>query len=56
MITIRLLRKEYEYLARCLVPIGEQIDMTIEERAAMLRTKTKRFTEEEIRVKFGRMA
>ncbi|KAF2433692.1 hypothetical protein EJ08DRAFT_37493 [Tothia fuscella] len=53
MITIRLLRKEYEYLARCLVPIGEQIDMTLEDKAEMLRRKTRKFSEEEIKEKFG---
>lgn len=49
MMTVKLLQKDYDYLARCLVPIGEkQISMTMEERAAMLRTKTRRFSEEEI--------
>lgn len=55
MITIRLLMKDYEHLAKCLVPMGDQIGMTHGEIAEMLRTKTKAFTEEEIRVKF-RMA
>ncbi|KAL2001043.1 hypothetical protein VTN02DRAFT_2302 [Thermoascus thermophilus] len=54
MITVRLLRKDYRHLARCLVPVGDQIRMTLEERAAMLRAKTRRFSEEEIRRKFAR--
>lgn len=54
MITVKLLQKDYMHLAKCLVPIGDaQIKMTLEERAAMLRTKTKRFSEEEIRQKYG---
>jgi hypothetical protein len=44
--------KDYAHLAKCLVPIGSQIDLTMDERAAMLRTKTKRFTDEEINIKF----
>jgi fatty acid desaturase len=53
MVTVRLLRKDYRYLAKCLVPIGEeQIRMSLDERAAMLRRKTRRFTEQEIREKF----
>ena len=55
MITVRLLSKDYGYLAKCLVPIGEeQIGMSLEERAAMLETKTRKFSEEEIRRKFAR--
>jgi hypothetical protein len=56
MITVRLLRKDYTHLARCLVPIGAQIDMTLEERAEMLKRHTRKFTEEEIRVKFAAVA
>lgn len=52
MITIRLLRKDYLHLAKCLVPMGDQIGMSLEEIAAMLRTKTRRFSEAEIREKF----
>lgn len=52
MITVRLLRKDYLHLAKCLVPMGDQIGMSLEEIAAMLRTKTRRFSEEEIREKF----
>ncbi|KAL2012132.1 hypothetical protein VTN00DRAFT_4850 [Thermoascus crustaceus] len=52
MITFKLLRKDYIHLAKCLVPMGDQIRMSLEERAAMLQAKTRRFTEEEIRRKF----
>lgn len=54
MLTIRLLRKDYEHVAKCLVPIGKQVDMTMEEKARMLRRLTRRFSEEEIREKFPR--
>jgi hypothetical protein len=53
MITVRLLMKDYQTLARCMVPIGDQIGMSIDERIAVLKGATKRFTEEEIRDKFG---
>jgi hypothetical protein len=52
MITVRLMMKDYDYLAKCLIPMGEQIDMTMKERAELLRSKTRRFTEEEIKMKF----
>ncbi|KAK1982936.1 fatty acid desaturase [Colletotrichum cereale] len=52
MVTVRLLRKDYLHLAARLVPVGDQIAMTLEERAAMLRRHTRRFTEDEIREKF----
>jgi hypothetical protein len=52
MITLKLIQKDYMHLAKCLVPIGEQMDMTLEERAAMLRRHARRFSEEEIREKF----
>ncbi|EOD47913.1 putative acylamide-delta3 -desaturase protein [Neofusicoccum parvum] len=54
MITVRLVMKDYMHLAKCLVPMGEQIGMTLDEKAAMLRRKTRAFTEEEIAVKFGK--
>jgi hypothetical protein len=54
MLTVTLLRKDYEHLARCLVPMGEQMKMTMEERVAMLKRKTRRFTEEEIAEKWGK--
>lgn len=53
MMTLSLLRKDYEHLAKCMVPIGEkQIRMTMEERVAMLKRHTVAFTEEEINAKF----
>ncbi|KAH8158973.1 hypothetical protein CIB48_g9268 [Xylaria polymorpha] len=53
MITVRLIMRDYEHLARCLVPIGDQIDMTMEQRVALLKRHTRKFSEEEIREKFG---
>ena len=52
MMTVKLLMKDYLTLADHLVPIGDQIGMSRQERADMLRTKTRRFTEEDIRAKF----
>lgn len=52
MMTVKLLQKDYRYLAKCLVPVGDQIGMDLDEISAMLRTKTRRFTEQEIRAKF----
>lgn len=52
MMTITLLRKDYMHLASCLVPIGDQIGMSQVEIAAMLQSKTRRFTEEDIKKKF----
>jgi len=53
-ITFRILTKNYMHLAKQLVPIGDQIGMTQVELAEMLRRKTRRFSEEEIRIKFGK--
>ena len=50
--TFRLLRKDYAHLAGCLVPIGEQIGLSMRQREEMLRRKTRAFSEEEIRRKF----
>lgn len=52
MMTFKLLTKDYDYLAERLVPIGDQIGMSKAELAAMLRTKTKKLTEEDIEQKF----
>ena len=52
MLTVKLLQKDYTHLASCMVPIGDQIDMSQQEIAAMLRTKTKRFSERDIAQKF----
>lgn len=55
MMTVTLLRKDYMHLASCLVPTGEQIGMSQQEIADMLRTKTRRVTEEAIMKKYGRL-
>lgn len=54
MVTVRLLRKEYGHLARCLVPMGAQVGMSEGEIAAMLESRTRKFSEGEIREKFKR--
>lgn len=54
MMTVKLLTKDYDYLADRLVPIGNQIGMSKAEIAAMLRTKTRRLTEDDIEQKFKR--
>jgi hypothetical protein len=53
MVTVRLMMKDYEHLAKKLVPMGDQIDMSFEERVAMLKRKTRKFTEEEVKMKFS---
>ncbi|KAJ9207346.1 hypothetical protein DTO164E3_620 [Paecilomyces variotii] len=52
MMTYHLIRKDYDHLATCLIPIGDQIGKSPEELAALLRTKTRRFTEEDIQRKY----
>lgn len=52
MITVRLLMRDYDTLAKCMVPIGEQGKLSMQERAEMLRRKTRKFSEEEIEAKF----
>ena len=52
MMTYRILRKDYLYLANCVIPIGDQIGMSKQELADMLRTKTRKFSEKEIQAKF----
>jgi fatty acid desaturase len=43
MLTVKLLQKDYMHLARCMVPIGpEQREMSLEQRADMLRSRTRR--------------
>lgn len=53
-LTINLLRKNYDHIARCLVPMGDQMKLTHEERVEMIRCKTRKFTEEEIAAKWGK--
>lgn len=52
MMTITLLRKDYRKLAQCLVPMGKQIGLSEEDLANILRGKTRRFKEDEVRAKF----
>ena len=54
-LTYRLMRKDYDHIAKCLVPIGEQKAMSHEQRVKMLKTKTKRFSEEDISNKFRKV-
>lgn len=42
-ITVYLLRKDYTHLAKCLIPMGNQVNMTLKQRADMLRSRTRRF-------------
>ncbi|KAF4466233.1 acylamide-delta3(E)-desaturase [Fusarium albosuccineum] len=52
MVTIRLLMKDYKRLAECMVPIGDQLSMTMDERMELLKRCTRPFSEEEIKKKF----
>ncbi|WEW56700.1 hypothetical protein PRK78_002148 [Emydomyces testavorans] len=52
MITVKLLQKDYMYLAKCLVPMGDQVKMSLQERADMLRSRARRFTSDELQSKF----
>ncbi|KAH6887998.1 hypothetical protein B0T10DRAFT_489278 [Thelonectria olida] len=52
MVTFRLMIKDYETLAKCLVPMGDQIQLTMEGRIELLKKLTRKFTEEQIREKY----
>lgn len=52
MITVRLMMKDYDTLAKCLVPMGDQINLSMEGRVGLLKRLTKRFTEEDVRRTF----
>ncbi|KAI9788814.1 MAG: hypothetical protein M1833_002805 [Piccolia ochrophora] len=52
MITIKLMQKDYDHLARCLVPMGDQIRLSHHEKMDLLRSKTRKFSEEDIERKF----
>lgn len=52
MVTVRLLMKDYKRLAECLVPIGSQMSLNMDERVKLLQRHTRRFSEEEIEQKF----
>lgn len=51
MITVRLLLKDYRTLAECMVPIGSQISMTMDERVDFLKGRTRQFTDKDIQRK-----
>ena len=55
MMTVSLLRKAYMHLASCLVPVGDQVGIDQKAIADMLRSKTKRSSEEDIMKKYGRV-
>lgn len=48
--------KDYETLAKCMVPLGAQADLTMEGRAEFLKRLTRKFSEEDIRKKFKKQA
>ncbi|KAK7421203.1 hypothetical protein QQX98_002333 [Neonectria punicea] len=52
MITVRLLMKDYNHLTKCMIPIGSQMSLTMDERVQLLQRHTRRFTEHEIKEKF----
>ncbi|KAM4065252.1 fatty acid desaturase domain-containing protein [Hirsutella rhossiliensis] len=52
MVSFRLLCKDYHHLAKCMVPMGSQIDLTMEGRVDLLKKLTRKFSEEEILEKF----
>jgi len=52
MISLRLFRKDYGVLADHFVPLGDQRKLSRDEVIAMLRRKTRRFTEAELDAKF----
>lgn len=55
MLTYRLLQKDYSYIAKHMVPIGvSQTAMSTQDKIAMLRMKTKKFSEEDIQKIFHR--
>lgn len=53
MITVRLLLKDYNHLAKCLIPIGAQINMSMDDRIVMLKRHCRQFTKEEARDKIS---
>ncbi|KAK0673556.1 hypothetical protein QBC41DRAFT_265784 [Cercophora samala] len=52
MITVKLLQKDYDHLARCWVPMGEDQMVSVEGRVEMLKSMTQRFEEGKIRQLF----
>lgn len=52
MVTFRLMIKDYETLAKCMVPLGDQIQLTMEGRIELLKKLTRKFTDEQIKEKY----
>jgi hypothetical protein len=52
MMFIKLMQKDYNHLAQCLVPTGENIGKSHLELANILRSKTRKFTKDDIENKF----
>lgn len=52
MITLSCITKNFDRLAEALVPMGDQIGLSHEQKIEMLRSKTRKFTAEEIKDKF----
>jgi len=52
MMFIKLMQKDYDHLAQCLVPTGENIKKSHLELANMLRSKTRKFPKDDIEKKF----
>jgi hypothetical protein len=55
MLTYRLFRKDYDHLVTCLVPLGNQIQMSHGERVEMLRSKTTKLTDDHISRRFRKV-
>lgn len=55
MITIRLMMKDYENLANCLVPMGDQIQLSMEGRIEMLKRLTRKFSEDDVKRTFPKV-
>ncbi|KAL9090206.1 MAG: hypothetical protein Q9159_002106 [Coniocarpon cinnabarinum] len=47
----RLVRKDYEYLAKCMIPIGQQTSLSMDERMELLKSRTKAFSKSDIKEK-----
>ena len=53
MLTIKLLSKDYTYIAKRFVPISEeQTKMSVEDVEKVLKTKVRRFSKQEIEAKW----
>lgn len=54
-ITYHLMKKNYSHLASCLIPIGDQTKLSLAEIEEMLKTKTRRFSEDDIVRHWGKL-